>query len=293
MNLELIRAFFTVLECGSINKAAERLRISQSTLTRQLQSLEADIGTAILERSTRGVAATGTGQLLRERMEPLVDAFDKASQEVLNFARGQRTSLKIGYIASAASTFLNTALASLRQEHPDTKLTLFDMSPGEQILALKAGSIDIAMLGHAGTLVTEDFYTRKIASLPVYVALSESNPLSQNETLQIADLSKESFIGAPESDMPGIKTWITSLCKSAGFRARFLHDGESLSHTLSSVVSENAVTLVPEHVRSQPTPGVVFKKIAADSVRWDFYVAWERGKTADAIKTLLTHIATP
>lgn len=293
MNIELIRAFFTVLECGSINKAAERLRISQSTLTRQLQGLEADIGTAVLERSTRGVAATATGQLLRDRMAPLVEAFDRASQEVLNFARGQRTSLKIGYIASAASTFLNAALASLRREHPDTKLTLCDLSPGEQILALKAGSIDIAMLGHAGPLVTQEFYTRRIASLPVYVALSESNPLSQYESLQISDLRKESFIGAPESDMPGIKPWITSLCKSAGFRPRFLVDGESLSHTLSLIVSENAITLVPEHVRNQPSPGVLFRKIADDSIRWDFYVAWERGKTADAIKTLLTHLATP
>ncbi|HEY9250034.1 MAG TPA: LysR family transcriptional regulator, partial [Rariglobus sp.] len=63
-----MKSFFAIVEQGSLNKAAERLRVSQSTLTRQMQSLEQEVGGALLERSPGGVALTATGHALAEKM---------------------------------------------------------------------------------------------------------------------------------------------------------------------------------------------------------------------------------
>jgi DNA-binding transcriptional LysR family regulator len=65
--LEKLRLFLVVLEEGSLRRAADRLRISQSAITRQMQSLELDLGGCVLERTSVGVRPTNGGRALAER----------------------------------------------------------------------------------------------------------------------------------------------------------------------------------------------------------------------------------
>ena len=103
MNLDLLRSFCAVVEHGSLNQAAERLRVSQSTLTRQMQALEAEVGGRLLERSKSGVALTAAGYALHGRIGPLLVSFDEAIHETRRIARGKSTSLRVGYMTSAAA----------------------------------------------------------------------------------------------------------------------------------------------------------------------------------------------
>ncbi|MCC5808272.1 MAG: LysR family transcriptional regulator [Opitutales bacterium] len=291
MNLDLLRTFFAVLEAGSLNKAAERLHVSQSTLTRQIQSLEQLVGGRLLERTSAGVVPTAAGQELREGMQPVVERFDTIFANVRRFAQGQRDRLRVGYVASAAAAFLNRALADLRAAHPEVKVQLLDLSPGEQIAALRKSEVDVALLGHAGVFISREFYTRCLASVEVAVALSECDSLAEKAALKLADLRDRAFVGAPEADMPGHNHWVVQLCRGAGFRPRFALEGDSLAHGLSSVVTESAVMLVPAYLGDLTTPGVVFRPLDEPAARWEIYVAWQRGKLAAPVKTLLDALA--
>ena len=64
MNLDLLRSFFAIAEFGSMSKAAEQLHVSQSTLTRQMQTLETEVGGQLMERGHSGVALTAAGHAL-------------------------------------------------------------------------------------------------------------------------------------------------------------------------------------------------------------------------------------
>ncbi len=290
VNIELLRTFFEIVDAGSLNRAAERRQVSQSTLTRQLRSLEHEVGGPLFERSTSGVALTATGHVLRERMFPVLAKFDAALGEARKLARGQSAELRIGYIASAAHRYLHAALAALRRSHPEVKVKLLDLSPGEQIAGLRRGEIDIALLGLVAALPDKEFYVRRLASFPMFVALSDGNPLAASPTLTLRDLRAESFIGAEEQDMPGYNRWIAQTCRKAGFRARFLEDAHSLSHGLSLVVTEGAVSLIPEYATDGKTPGVVLRPLKPAALRWDLFVAWQRGRSSDAAKALLAEI---
>lgn len=291
MNLDLLRTFFAVLEAGSLNKAAARLHVSQSTLTRQIQSLEHTVGGQLLERTPSGVVTTATGQQLADGMGPVLERFEAALQDVRRFARGQRETLRIGYLASAAARFLNPALAELRQAHPEVKVRLLDLSPGEQMKALREGELDVALLGHAGPLLSREFYTRRITTLRVYVAMAEANSLAKRDAVRITDLREEIFVGAAEFDLPGHNQWVRQLCRRAGFRPRFALDAESLTHGLSSIVTEGAVMLVPGYLATAPVPGVVFRLLDDPEAQWEIHVAWQRGKIAEPIKALLKGLA--
>lgn len=287
VNLDLLRSYFAIVELGSLNRAAERLRVSQSTLTRQMQALEREAGGVLLERGPAGVAPTAAGHVLAERTRTLLAEFDEVLAEVRRRARGQSASLRVGYLQSAAACYLNPALAGVRKDHPEVRVTLRDLSPGEQMRALRAGEIDVALIGQTGALLAKEFYVRTLASLPVWVALPEDHAQAKARAVRLGDLRDALFVGAPEADVPGHRRWVSQVCRRAGFRARFTADAESLSHGLSLVVTEGAVSLLPDYVKRQPAPGVVFRALVDDPARWELMVAWQRGRSPAALKTLL------
>ncbi|WP_414663154.1 LysR substrate-binding domain-containing protein [Horticoccus sp. 23ND18S-11] len=290
MNLELIRSFFSIAEQGSLNKAAERMRVSQSTLTRQMQTLEHEIGGRLLERGAGGVALTAAGHVLADGMRPVLGSFDRVIDATRKLACGKTSLLRVGYLMSAAADYLHPALAALRKAHPEVKVTLLDMSPGEQIRALRKGELDIALIGHAGTFLAREFFVRRLASLPVVVALSAHHALGAAPAVRLRDLKGEMFVGAPDSDMPGHNQWIRHLCRRAGFRPRFVQDADSLAHGLSTIVTEDAIGLMPAYATRHPVPGVVFRPLQDASAKWDLVVAWQRGKSSPPLRVMLDEL---
>ncbi len=287
MNVDLLRSFFAMAEHGSLNQAAARLHVSQSTLTRQLRTLEQAVGGSLFERSPGGVALTATGHALAAGMKPVLGAFDGALEHVRKTARGQSARLRVGYLMSAAAEYLHPALAALRRTHPEVKVQLLDLSPGEQIGALRRGEIDLAMIDSAGAFLGREFYLRKLATFAGYVALSENHPLAARPALKLADLRGALFVGANERDMPGHNAWLTKLCRRAGFRPHLVLDADSLTHALATIVTEGAVALLPEYTRKTAVPGVVFRPLRESGATWDLWLAWQRGKVSAPVRAIL------
>lgn len=292
MNLDLLRSFFAIVEHGSLNKAAEHLRVSQSTLTRQMHALEHAAGGRLLERGATGVALTASGHTLADGMRPVLAQFDAVIADTHKLASGKSARLRVGYLMSAAADYLHAALATLRRTHPEVKVKLLDLSPGEQITALRKGEIDIALIGNAGKFLSREFFVRRLASLPVFVALAENHPLALQPSIRLAELKRELFVGAPERDMPGNNQWIVQLCRRARFRPRFIEDAESLTHGLATVVTEGAVLLLPEYTKRSAVPGVVFRPLRDTAAKWDLIVAWQRGKVSSPVRALLDALPT-
>jgi DNA-binding transcriptional LysR family regulator len=164
---------------------------------------------------------------------------------------------------------------------------LIDLSPGEQIAALRRGELDVVMLGNINAAVGREFFVRRIKTLSVVVALPETHALATNDDVALADLRGEMFVGADPDDIPGFNSWIIQLCRRAGFRPKIVENADSLTHTLSLLVAENAVTLLPSLVEKLKVPGVAFRPLRSPAVKWDLQVAWQRGKIAEPVRELV------
>src|SRR6266404_4497954 len=184
--LEKLRLFLVVLEEGSLRRAADRLRISQSAITRQLQLLEHDLGGRVLERTSSGVRPTSGGHTLAEKARTLLADYDSVMAEVRRLVRGESDRLRIGYVASAVQEYLGPALATLRRKYPKLKVKMLDQTPGEMISALRRGEIDLALTGHGVDLLSRDFYTHKLASVPSVVALPLYHQLASQKQISIS-----------------------------------------------------------------------------------------------------------
>ena len=128
---------------------------------------------------------------------------------------------------------------------------------------------------------------RRLASLPVVVALPEGHALAKQTTLKLADLRGVPFIGARDADLPGFNRWVTGLCRRAKFRPQFVEDADSLGHALSLLVAENAVTFLPALTNKVLAPGVVCRPLDEPAARWDLHVAWQRGRMTEAVRALV------
>jgi DNA-binding transcriptional LysR family regulator len=285
--IDRIRALLVVIEEGSVNRAAVRLRITQPALSRQMQALENEIGGKLLERETSGVKPTGLGHALVKSMTPLVENYDVAMADLRRQARGERCELRIGYLASAAQAVLTPALARLRKTQPALKLKLHDMSPREQIDALRAGEIDIGLIGQEGAVAAREFHSSKLASLRICAALADSDPLATRKSLSIRDLKGKDFIGIDESQMPGRNRWMIALCKTASFKPRLVFIVDGITNVLSHVVSESAVTLLPSYFQKSTHPSIVFVPISDAAACWDLIVLWQKGRASAPTRALL------
>src|SRR6185503_9474339 len=112
--IEKLRLFLTVLEEGSLRRAADRLHISQSAITRRIQLLEHDLGGRILERTSAGVRPTSGGHALAQKAKILLVDYDSVMGEARRLVRGESDRLRIGYIASAVKEYLSPALTVVR-----------------------------------------------------------------------------------------------------------------------------------------------------------------------------------
>ncbi len=288
--MDRIRALLTVIEEGSVNRAAVRLRISQPALSRQMQALENELGGKLLERETSGVKPTALGHALVRSMRPLVADYKAAVAELRRQARGERSELRVGYLISAAQSVLTPALARLRESHPEVKLKLHDLSPREQIDGLRAGELDVALIGQEGAVAASEFYSARLGSLGVCVAVAEGGELATRPKIALKDLKGCDFIGIDEEQMPGRNQWMSALCKTAGFKPRFSVVVDGITNVLSLVASENAVTLLPAYFQEFKHPGVTFVPVPDARAKWDFTVLWQRGKVPASTRALVQEL---
>jgi DNA-binding transcriptional LysR family regulator len=288
--IEKLRLFLVVIEEGSLRRTAERLHISQSAITRQIQLLEHDLGGRILERASSGVRPTSGGHALAQKARGLLADYDSVMAEARRMVRGESDRLRVGYVASAVQEYLSPALAELRRAYPKLRIKMLDQTPGEIITALRGGEIDLALTVGVTSLLARDFYTQKLASVPSLVALPLGHPLASQKEISISELKTESFVQLSETVAPGYNQRIARFCMRFGkFRPRFVSIGQTNSLAESLVISANegAIRLEPGFISHLSIPNVVMVPVAEKRATWDLSIVWQRGRISDPLRALL------
>jgi len=286
--LAQIRSFLTVVEEGSLHRAAARLRISQPALSRQMQALEHELGGRLLERMATGVSPTAGGQALAKRMGAVLASYDLAMSDTRRVLHGETNQLRVAYMPAAARQYLNGPLREVRRSHPETVLKLVGLLPGKQIIALRAGEIDIGITNESGELLAGEFYTRNLEETGSYIALPEHHRLATRDRVQLSDLKGEFFVSSDSQQVPGVDRQVETYCKKYGkFRPKFHGLAQSIAHGFELVANENAVLMLAAFASHHSPPGVVILPLADAELTWKILIMWRRGRAGGALKALL------
>ena len=142
-HLDKLRAFKTIANCGTIREAAEKLHITQPSLTRLIQTLERESGVELFVRGRSGVQVTNAGQMLLSYAESILVELDDLEERLKNPLDDLSGHLRIGTYESLAEYLWPEFIASLRRTTPQLKVSLRTNRLGSHLRDLEVGEIDM------------------------------------------------------------------------------------------------------------------------------------------------------
>lgn len=273
MELRQLRYFVAVAHELNFTKAAEKLRIAQPALSRQIRQLEDELGVTLLERNKHAVHLTECGQAFLAEARAILEKSEEAKRVAQDTSRSPHGHLNVGYVWGLFHTVVPALVTRFRQQHPDITINLFDLTATQQADALREGRLDLGFIGFAFEADEARLEKRSIGHCEFVAALPKAHPVARKRKVQLHWLADEFFFVISEENYPGAARFITDACGRAGFRPRILQAAER-GHTILGLVSGNCgVALLPDPLRALPHPGVVFRSLA-EPPRGELYVAW-------------------
>lgn len=289
MELRHLRYFVAVAQELNFTKAAQKLRVAQPALSRQIRQLEDEVGVALLERNRRGTRLTGAGRAFLAEAGSILDQSQQAVRVAQNTGTSGHGILNVGYVWGLFHTLAPTTLARFHARFPEVAVNLFDMSATQQAAALSEGRLDVGFIGFAQEADAAALRKRKIGACAFVAALPKTHPAARASRVPLACLAQDFFIVISEENYPGAARFVLDACRRAGFRPKILQAAERGHIILGLVAGNCGVALLPEPLRALPHPGVVFRALNQPPTG-DLFVAWDASRAGPLRDCFLTAV---
>ena len=242
MELHQLRYFVAVAELLSFTKAAARCRVSQPSLSQQIQKLENELGQPLVDRLGRRVRLTEAGDVFYERAAAVLDALDDARTSVQNGHDWQKGALSVGAIHTVAPYLLPDVVRRLRRRFPHVQIAVKEQLTEELVAACVAGELDVAIVAlpiAERRVRTEPLFTEKLVA--VVPATSE---LANRKRLSLADVTSQPFVLLNDMHCLGRQT--LQLCADRNCTPAVSCHTAQLLTVQELVALGQGVSLVPE-----------------------------------------------
>ena len=241
IKLKDLRYLVAVADTRHFGRAAGRCFVSQPTLSAQLKKLEQYLGVQLIERQPNNVSLTDAGEQIVARARRILEASD----EVVTLARAHRDPLagrlRLGLLPTIGPYLLPRVSQALRRALPRLELRLYEYQTAPMLEKLKAGELDLGIL--ALPVELDGLEAQELFAEPFTVAVPARHPLADRESVEVADLERETLLLLEEGHC--LRDQALEVCSRIGagesqdFRATSLE-------TLRQMVATGAgVTLLP------------------------------------------------
>jgi DNA-binding transcriptional LysR family regulator len=275
-DIHQIRCFIAVAEELHFGRAAQRLNMTQPPLSRQIQSLEHLLGTQLLERSSRVVRLTPAGRSFLPEAKRILKLADSAARLAVRVADGKAGSVRIGFTASSAYSFLPRLVRACREALPDIELSLREMVSGDQFDALSNGQLDIGLLRPPVT--RPGLRAVRLGSEQLVVALPEGHALCDHHSIDVGCLDGMAFVNYSPYGSRYFHDLLASLFSRAGVRPRDVQFLSQIHSILAMVRAGLGIGLVPQAATHLRFEGVTLRPLQiAEPTAVELFLAWQDG----------------
>lgn len=236
LNLIQLKVLAAVARHGSVTEAAKELHYSQPSVSNYLARLEATTGVKLIQRVGRGIRMTPEGRLLAERATEILGRVDAAASELAAQVGLQSGRVRLAANASALSTLVPKAAATVARAHPGIELCLFESHPVESFQMLRHGKIDIALVFRYPDAPMEEDGFRL-----VHVGDDSIYLLSRRSGDSLANHRHSAWIGGCER----CTSELNNLCRSEGFTPRIASVSDDIVVVQSLVAAGAGVAIQP------------------------------------------------
>ena len=251
MELRQLEYFVAVARHRHFGRAAEAAYVTQPALSQQVRRLEAELGVALLRRTSRGVEPTPAGDDLLARAETVLAEVTGARSAMDEHAGVVRGAVRLAATAADAVR-LPEVLAAFHREHPGVRIALRQASAAEALELVRRGAVDLAVLSLAGD--AGGLRVTPLAEEPLRMIVEAGDPLAGAAAVRLGDLSGRPFVLAEPGS--GLRETVMAACQAEGFSPVPLLEVGDPSAVRFLVGAGLGVSLVPASWLEVPGPDV-------------------------------------
>jgi DNA-binding transcriptional LysR family regulator len=289
MELRHFRYFVAVAEELNFHRAAERLHISQPSLSQQIMALEHEIGTPLLERDSKGVQLTRTGRVFLEEARRTLRQADRAREAGRGGARGWMGVLRVGYSPFGSSSLIPPILRAYEERHPEIEVSVSTPWLEALVDRLLEGELDVGFF-RLPSEMPDELEHRVIGRDALVGAVPASHPYAERELLSLSDLKGQRFVATKRELNPLMYDhFMTHLFPSEGVDFSAERQEPSLESVLAAVADGWGLTvMVTDLVDLYRPDGVVYIPFAEPAPYIETAVAWRRSDPPESVLTFVT-----
>jgi DNA-binding transcriptional LysR family regulator len=269
MELRAFRYLKAVVEAGSFAAAAARLGMSSSNLTRQISSLENELGLTLLERSRTGTRLTSGGATVMIEVRRMLNDLDAVATAARANGVGKCGEFRLGLRIPPVGDRLRTLLRQWRVEHPDVSITVHELPDYELSNAVLRRTLDVAFFAAYGVL--PNLPTAPLVRERIFAAIPQDHPLAAQDTICWRDLRDEAIRVQDWESSHATREFYASLI---GIGLPLRSHPASKQSVLALVAAGFGLTLVLESQAQVMVPGVAYRRILEENAKVDIVLAW-------------------
>lgn len=244
LEIRHLRYFLAVAEAGSFSRAADRLGISQPSVSQQMRDLEAALRVSLFQRRGKRILLTSTGFIFQEHARALLRQLETFLEELSSEPGQLRGSLHLGVIPALNVPLVPRLLQLFAAHHPGINLIVEEISSTEIETALEEGRMDVGLgflTRHSPNLRYERLCTDKFALI-----VSTKHPWAKRRILKFSELHQERILQLPDSFV--MRRMSDEICRKHQVRPRTIAEINAIETLLRSLGPLDAAALMPRIV---------------------------------------------
>lgn len=269
MDDRLLTSFMTVVECGSITIAAERLRITQSALSRQIQSIEQTLGVSLFERVGKKIRVSPEGESLRARINDVLIASRNLRVSAEGLKRGEAGMLRVGACAQLIERYFPDFLRRWRELFPAVEVRLEEGGGSELNAKLAEGLVHLTI--NASSFATSPgLDERRLGQLAILAIGNGDHLGADNAPIEVTEVARHPLLLLNRRHVS--RTMFDAACRSFAVEPRVALESGS-AHTLFSMAEAGVgVAVLPSSIRAIETE-LVIRPINVDGKPLEFEIS--------------------
>lgn len=278
-----------IAEEQSFTRAAQRCFVVQSALSRQIKSLESELGVRLFARTSRKVEVTPAGEAFVQQARLCLQAAERAKTSAAAAHGDIRGALTIGVIPTVTAVDVAAVLGAFRRSYPEVGVHVRTGGSDEFLRRIAAGELDVGFLGLAEGVTPQGVQTRELSRERLVAVLAEGHRLAERRRLRLEDLADEPFVDFPEGssgreqsdlafDRAGLRREVSFEVNTADLLTGLVRQGLGAALVAPSVARE--------------APGCVCISVSDGPVRVE-YLAWDSFNPSPAAQAFVDSVPTP
>ena len=203
MEMHQVRYFLAVAEELNFSRAAEKCNVSQPSLSRAIQLLEAEFGGKLFRREHSHTHLSDLGKMIRPHLETVFNATAKAKQLSRDVGQMKRVPLKLGIMSTISPDEIVDLIAALETRHEGLELQLCDASASELRKRLLSGDLEVVIYALPGEEFDERTHVQPLFSEQMVIAVNRSHRLANEPGFPVKELNGERYIHRMNCEFAG------------------------------------------------------------------------------------------